>query len=84
MCPFVASLFMARTTLDLDQAVLRELRRRAAQEGKSISQVAAELLAKAIDSTADLRAPEFHWIGADLGRPLIDLEDPEAIRRALT
>jgi hypothetical protein len=79
MFPFVASRFVARTTLDLDQAVLGELRRR---EGKGISEVASELLAKAIASTADLRAPEFHWISADLGRPLIDLEDPEAVRRA--
>jgi hypothetical protein len=75
---------MARTTLDLDRAVLRELRRRGAREGKSMGQVASELLAVAIASPADLPAPEFHWISSDLGTPLIDLEDPEAVRRALT
>jgi plasmid stability protein len=81
---FLASCIMARTTLDLDRAVLRELRRRGAREGKSMGQVASELLALAIASPADLPAPEFNWISSDLGTPLIDLEDPEAVRRALT
>jgi plasmid stability protein len=81
---FLASRIMARTTLDLDQAVLRELRRRGAREGKSMGQVASELLAQAITSPADLPAPEFQWISADLGKPLIDLEDPEAVWRTLT
>ena len=81
---FIASRIMARTTLDLDQAVLHELRRRGAREGKSMGQVASELLARAITSPADLPTPAFNWISADLGEPLIDLEDPEAVRRALT
>jgi hypothetical protein len=72
---------MARTTLDLDPAVLRELRRLGALEGKSMSQVASELLAQAIAGSADLAALEFQWISSDLGTPMIDLEDPEAIRR---
>ncbi|MEA2605840.1 MAG: hypothetical protein QOI00_597, partial [Chloroflexota bacterium] len=38
---------MSRTTIDLDPAVLRELRRRGAREGKSMGQVASELLARA-------------------------------------
>ena len=49
-----------------------------------MGQVASELLAQAITSPADLPAPEFQWISADLGKPLIDLEDPEAVRRTLT
>ena len=74
---------MARTTLDLDPAVLRELRRRGAREGKSMGQVASELLARAVANRADLPAPEFAWTSADLGALLIDLEDPEAVRRGL-
>ncbi|HTG41022.1 MAG TPA: antitoxin [Methylomirabilota bacterium] len=74
---------MARTTIDLDHVVLRELRRRGAREGKSMGQVASELLAQALASPVDVPPPDFHWISADLGKPLIDLEDPEAVRRAL-
>lgn len=73
---------MPRTTLDLDAAVLRELKRRSAREGKSMGRLASELLARA---TADssLPAPDFTWTARDLGRPLVDLEDKEAVRRTL-
>ena len=74
---------MARTTIDLDPAILRELRRRGAREGKSMGQVASELLARAVAEPTDRPAPDFAWAAADLGRPLVDLEDPEALRRAL-
>jgi hypothetical protein len=74
---------MPRTTIDLDPGVLHELRRRSARERKSMGQVASELLAKAVAEPADLPAPEFAWTSADLGAPLVDLEDPEAVRRAL-
>jgi hypothetical protein len=75
---------MARTTLDLDPEVLRELRRRGARERKSMGQVASELLVRAMDGPADLPGPDFVWISGDLGLPLVDLEDPEAVRRALS
>lgn len=74
---------MSRTTLDLDPAILRELRRRGAREGKSMGQVASELLAAAVGSRDTLPAPEFVWTRADLGVPLVDLEDAEAVRRVL-
>jgi hypothetical protein len=74
---------MARTTIDLDPAILRELRRRGKREGKSMGQVASELLARAVHEPVDGPTPEFRWISADLGRPMIDLEDAEAVRRAL-
>ena len=75
---------MPRTTIDLDPEILRELRRRGAREGKSMGQVASELLARAVVTPADLPAPDFTWTTADLGAPLVDLEDAEAVRRALT
>lgn len=74
---------MPRTTIDLDPAILRELRRRGSREGKSMGQVASELLARAVAEPSDLPPPDFSWVAADLGRPLVDLEDPEALRRAL-
>ena len=74
---------MARTTIDLDPSILRELRRRSTSEGKSMGQVASELLARAVAEPSNLPAPDFTWAAADLGLPYIDLEDPEALRRAL-
>lgn len=79
----LASRIMSRTTLDLDPAILRELRRRGAREGKSMGQIASELLARVVADRATLPAPDFAWISADLGTPLIDLEDTEAVRRVL-
>jgi plasmid stability protein len=74
---------MSRTTIDLDPSVIRELRRRSAQEGKSMGQVASELLARAVATDRDTPAPEFTWTSAPLGPALIDLEDKEAVRRVL-
>jgi len=75
---------MARTTLDLDPSVLRELRRRGAREGKSMGQVASELLARAVATAdTDVPAPAFAWTSAPLGPARVDLEDKEAVRRIL-
>jgi hypothetical protein len=73
---------MARTTLDLDPAILRELRQRGVREGKSMGQVASELLARAV-AEPDVPAPPFGWIVAESGGLLVDLEDKEAVRRVL-
>jgi plasmid stability protein len=78
-----ASRIMPRTTLDLDPSVLRELRRRSAREGKSMGQVASELLARAVGPDASTAAPDFVWTSAPLGPALVDLEDKEAVRRVL-
>jgi hypothetical protein len=74
---------MARTTIDLDPGVLRELRRRSVREGKSMGQVASELLARVVAESSDAPPPEFTWTSAPLGPALVDLEDKEAIRRVL-
>jgi plasmid stability protein len=78
-----SSRIMARTTLDLDPAVLRELRQRGARDGKSMGQVASELLARAVADDRDHPAPPFEWTSAALGPALVDLEDKEAIRHVL-
>ncbi|MGH2408045.1 MAG: antitoxin [Candidatus Limnocylindrales bacterium] len=70
---------MARTTLDLDPTVLRELRKRAGHEGKSMGEVASELLAGALHDDGARATPVFEWQRVDLGRPLVDLEDGEAV-----
>jgi hypothetical protein len=73
-----------RTTLDLDASVLEQLRERGAAERKSMGQVASELLALALAETAGATtAPSFAWTSGDLGAPAVDLEDKDALQRAL-
>jgi hypothetical protein len=73
---------MARTTLDLDPSVLRELRRLGERDGKSMGRVASELLAGVLREEEQVR-PSFEWVTHDLGAPLVDLEDKEALHAAL-
>jgi plasmid stability protein len=74
---------MPRTTIDLDAAVLGELRRRGRREHKSMGRLASELLADALAREERPPAPRFRWMTADLGRPLVDLEDKEAVQAVL-
>jgi plasmid stability protein len=79
MRDLTTSRIMPRTTLDVDPGVLRELRLRAGREGKSMGQVASEVLAGALREDGPKPPPAFEWRSGDLGRPLVDLEDKEAI-----
>lgn len=75
---------MPRTTLDIDPTVLRELRDRGRRERKSMGRVASELLAHALAEPSEARRPPpLRWISHDLGTPLVDLDDKEAVRRVL-
>ena len=70
---------MARTTVDIDASVLRELRRRQARERKTLGQLISELLAKAIASEKDeMEARPFTWVVRDL-QPRVDIEDKDAL-----
>ncbi len=75
---------MTRTTLDLDPGVLRDLKKRQKRENKSLGQLVSELLVGPLTAGAQVQPParEFHWISKDMGL-LVDLEDKEAVRRAL-
>lgn len=74
---------MPRTTLDLDASILGELRARAAREGKSMGRVASELIAQGAageaDNGAEPERPPFKWHTAKMGKPLVDLEDKDAV-----
>lgn len=75
---------MPRTTLDLDASVLRELRRRGAREHKSMGTVASELLAVVLaQPREEAETAPLRWVSRRMGTPLVDLEDKEALRRAL-
>jgi hypothetical protein len=78
-----ASRIMPRTTLDLDPGVLRELKRRKRESGRSIGQLASELLAGALRGPRDAQpGSSVRWRTARMGAR-VDLEDKEALRRAL-
>jgi hypothetical protein len=75
---------MPRTTLTLDPSVLREVKRRAKSEGKSIGDVISEIVSPVLAATKPTRGhSELHWLTARMGPAKVDLEDKEAIRRAL-
>lgn len=73
-----------RTTIDIADPVLRELKRRQVQEGKSLGELVSELLAQALksDRVAEPVVSSFEWTSKSMNA-LVDLEDKEAVRRAL-
>ena len=74
---------MPRTTLDLDASVLRELKRRRRKSGRSIGQIASELLSGALrESPQAASGQRMRWRSAPMSAK-VDLEDKEALRRAL-
>jgi plasmid stability protein len=79
MTRFLTSRIMPRTTLDLDATVLADLRRRAAAEGKSMGQVASELLAGSLAAGEVTPPRALNWARKDMGPFKVDLEDKEAV-----
>jgi len=70
---------MARTTVDIDASVLRELKKRQERERKTLGQLISELLAKAIESENEHTATTpFRWVTKDL-QPRVDIEDKDAL-----
>lgn len=72
---------MARTTVDIDASVLRELKRRQERERKTLGQLVSELLAKAMESEESAAKP-LNWVTKDL-QPRVDIEDKDALWSAL-
>lgn len=69
-----------RTTVDIDDPILKDLKRIQKREGKSLGRLVSELLAQALGQREASvgRPPEFRWIS----RPMtarVDLEDREAV-----
>lgn len=74
---------MTRTTLDLDASVLMQLRRRARAERKSMGQLASERLAASLGSEREVEPPPFSLPVWHMGKPSVDLDDKDALWRAL-
>ncbi len=73
---------MTRTTMDIDAAVLRRLKERKRREGKTLGRLVSELLASALRETDAPTQRALEWTSRPMG-VRVDLEDKEAVRRAL-
>lgn len=70
--------------MNIDGSVLRELKRRQRREGKPLGELMSELLATALEhagASAD-QDEAFEWTTSPM-RARVDLDDKEALRRAL-
>lgn len=73
---------MPRTTLNIDASVLRELKQRGEREGKSLGDLASELLAQALADEED-RSERPLQLHTKSMHARVDLEDRDAVQRIL-
>jgi hypothetical protein len=72
-----------RTTIDIDDAILREVRAIHEREGRAMGAVVSELLADALARRRPTRAgTPFRWTSRPMNA-LVDLADKEAVYAAL-
>lgn len=70
---------MKRTTLKLDEALLRRLKQRAAAEGRSLQDLANQLLRRALAERPS-RTYAFKWVGWEAAtQPGVDLLDRDKL-----
>jgi hypothetical protein len=68
---------VARTTLDIADPVLRELKERQRRDGRTLGELASELLAQALAGSAPEPEP-LRWRTRAMGEA-VDLEDKDAV-----
>jgi hypothetical protein len=68
---------VTRTTIDIAEPVLRELKARQRRDGRTLGALASELLAQAMAEDAGVEQP-LRWRTRDMGES-IDLEDKDAL-----
>ncbi len=73
-----------RTTVDIDDPILKELKDRGKREGKSLGRLISELLASELQKgdTSGRRSEPPRWISRDM-KTRINLEDKDAVYAAL-
>lgn len=74
---------MPRTTVDIDASVLRELKRRAHAEKKSLGRTISEIVATTLkEGHEGAEEQRLRWTSRPMG-PQVDLEDKDALDAAL-
>jgi hypothetical protein len=83
MFSYLASVIM-RTTLDIDDPILREVKAIHKKEGRSMGAVISELLADALGRRRGsvTRPTRFHWTSRPM-KALVDLGDKDSVYAAL-
>ena len=85
MLNYLASRIM-RTTIDIDDPILKDLKRLQRREGKSLGRLVSDLLASALAAEqqrgSQSVAPAFKWIARPM-RARVDLADKHAILDAM-
>jgi hypothetical protein len=67
-----------RTTLDIEDPVLKELKELQKREGVTLGELASRLLAEALASRPKPEAPPFKWTAQPMGAR-VDLEDKDVV-----
>ena len=74
---------MARTTIDIDDTILKEIKAIQKKEGRSMGKIVSQLLAEAlIEQKNSVKTPRFKWISRQM-RSLVDLSDKDEVYRVL-
>jgi len=74
---------MARTTIDIDDPILNEIRAIQKREGRSMGKIVSQLLAEAlVKQKSSSKTPGFNWISRPM-RSLLDLSDKDEVYRIL-
>lgn len=73
-----------RTTIDIDDPILKDLKRLQRREGKSLGRLVSDLLAQALADTQrkSRSEPEFDWVARPMGAR-VDLADKHALLDAM-
>ena len=76
---------MPRTTINIEQPVLKELKQLQKQSGKPLGVLVSQLLSEALVVRSQLAHPEtrFDWAATDMGVTAVDLLDKEALARLI-
>jgi hypothetical protein len=72
-----------RTTIDIDDPILKDLKRLQRREGKSLGRLVSDLLARALATERrDSPPPAFPWLAKPM-RARVDLADQDALLDAM-
>jgi hypothetical protein len=74
-----------RTTIDIDDPILKDLKRLQRREGKSLGRLVSDLLARSLADQRALTPPEpstLQWIARPM-RARVDLADRDAVYQAM-
>ena len=74
-----------RTTIDIDDPILKEVKRLQKREGKSLGRLVSDLLAQSLTASqakGSVPTPPFAWVSKPMGAR-IDLADTDALLDAM-